>query len=119
MDDCYCYLTLKTSDASAVFNLMKQVDGGLHADIKFVGSTGRFFLVHSQVMATLSSEFNKIVAATNISSMETPYLLELDFSDEAIVKLIELAYTGTTTPPCGGASADGRPVWHHQPHQDL
>ena len=55
----------------------------------------------------------------NISSMETPYLLELDFTDMAIVKLIELAYTDTTTPPCGGASADGRPVRHHQPHQDL
>ena len=50
-------------------------------------------------MATLSSKFNKIVAPMNISSMETPYLLELDFTDKAIVKLIELAYTGTTTPP--------------------
>ena len=102
-----------------MFNLMKQADGGLHADIKFVGSTGRFFLVHSPVMATLSSKFNKIIAPMNISSMETPYLLELDFTDKAIVKLTELAYTDTTTPPCGGASADGRPVRHHQPQQDL
>ena len=31
--------------------------------------------------------------------MKTPYLLELDFTDKAIVELIELAYTGTTTPP--------------------
>ena len=92
MDDCCCYLAPKTPAASAIFNMMKQADGALQADIKIVGSSERSFLVHSRVMATLSSKFNKIVASMNISSME------LDFTDEAIIKLIELAYAGTTTP---------------------
>ena len=85
MADCPCYLVPKTPAASTIFNMMKATDGGLQADVKIVGRSGRSFLVHSRVMETLF----------NISSMD----FSMDFSDEAIILLIELAYTGTITPP--------------------